>query len=155
MFAPSDDDKPAPLPAAAPATTAPAAAVSTPSVPAASSHAERTQAAVPAVVPAAEAAADAVDYATWPVSELKRLLTEAGCDISVCIDKDGLVEKARALDAKRASHAVPAGFVLDPASGYFMNTDTGWYFHQESHMYYKDGKWFRADGQTGQLAEVT
>ena len=98
----------------------------------------------------------AVDYAAWPVSELKRVLSEAGVAIGGIVDKAGLVEAAAAADRARARVAaeIPAGFAMDPASGYFHDADTGWYFHAETGCYYRDGKWFSKDAATGAMVEL-
>ena len=60
-------------------------------------------------------------------------------------EKSALVEKAQELDDARVTHEVPAGFALDPNSGYFCNIETGMYFDAQSGCYYKDGKWLRRD----------
>ena len=154
MFA-DDDATPAAAPAAA-ALTASASAVAPDSSQemAASVSGRQQPAAAMATAAPASIQEEAVDYGAWPLSELKRLLTEAGVDFVGCVDKDGLAEKARALDAERAARAVPAGFVLDPASGYFVNADTAWYYHADSGMFFRDGKWFAANTTSGELLEV-
>ena len=98
------------------------------------------------------AASEAVDYATWPISELKRLLTEAGVDVSSYNEKQGLVHKAKELEQSREVHSVPAGFVLDPGSGYFHNAEQDLYFDAPSGYYYRGGKWLYM--QNSELAEV-
>jgi hypothetical protein len=99
--------------------------------------------------------AQVADYASWPISELQRLLTEAKIDFTGVLDKEGLVERAQALDREHKEHRLPAGFALDPESGYFHNTESGWYFHVESGFYYREGKWFAADVSTGTFTEVS
>ena len=98
------------------------------------------------------AASEAVDYATWPISELKRLLTEAGVDVSSYSEKQGLVDKAKEIEQSREVHSVPAGFVLDPGSGYFHNAEQDLYFDAPSGYYYRGGKWLYM--QNGELAEM-
>jgi hypothetical protein len=102
---------------------------------------------------AAEASGD-VDYTSWPVSELKRMLQEAGVDVAGMTEKEGLVEAAKAVEKARGVHEVPVGFVMDPNSGYFFNFESGWYFHAESGSFYKDGKWYGKDEITGELWEL-
>jgi hypothetical protein len=45
--------------------------------------------------PPAAAAADVVDYSSWPVKELRRLLTERGVDSSSIVEKGDLVNEVR------------------------------------------------------------
>jgi CD2 antigen cytoplasmic tail-binding protein 2 len=99
-------------------------------------------------------AAGLVDYAAWPVSELKRMLHEAAVDVTGIVDKKGLVEAAEAVDMVQKVHEVPVGFVMDPSSGYFFNSESGLYFHAESGSFYKDGKWYSKDWATGELHEL-
>eukprot|EP00892_Ulva_mutabilis_P002562 jgi/Ulvmu1/12306/UM088_0026.1 len=94
------------------------------------------------------------DYSSWPVSELKRVLREANVDTSGATEKSDLVSKMHDLDKQRAAKVTPAGFVLDPGSGYYYNVETGWYYHAESQCYYRGGKWYHMNTATGALQEM-
>jgi OCRE domain len=94
------------------------------------------------------AASTAVDYSSWPVAEMRRVLAEAGIALGGgALEKGHLAEKLHELDRVReaAAGCVPPGFVLDAKSGYFCNAETGWYYHAESRCFYKGGTWYTAE----------
>lgn len=97
-----------------------------------------------------------VDYAPWPASELKRVLFEASLATRGIAVEAGLLEAAAAADnaRPRVAVAVSAGFVMDPASGYFHDVDSGWYLHGESGCCCANCKWDSKDGSRGAMVKL-
>ncbi|GLC52767.1 hypothetical protein PLESTB_000665900 [Pleodorina starrii] len=119
---------------------------------------------------------DAVDYGSWPIKELKRLLQERGVDSSGFVEKADLVAKVRqVVDAAPTAGAAapgagsaggggggsdgafvaPPGYVFDPSSGYFFSEDSGMYYDTSSGGYCQaaTGKWFYLDASCGSFVE--
>lgn len=88
-----------------------------------------------------------VDFASWPISELKRFLTERNVDCSSVVEKHDLVQKATEAQQSRiqpVSYQAPEGFVYHPSSGYFYNAEHGLYYDGPSRCFYdpRTQKWF-------------
>ena len=101
-----------------------------------------------------------VDYASWPVKELRRFLTERGEDSSGCTEKSELVVKVQLLADRGPEGAdelpqLPAGYMFDIDSGMYCNEGTGQYFDPSTQGYYStdDQKWYKYDPDTQRYAE--
>ena len=93
---------------------------------------------------------DATDFASWPVKELRRFLQEHGVDTTGIVEKPDLVARAQQASAARSDvdfAAAPPGYVFDPSSGYFYNSDTCMYWHKSGSYYSSStGLWYSFDG---------
>ncbi|KXZ50512.1 hypothetical protein GPECTOR_16g687 [Gonium pectorale] len=128
-------------------------------------------AAAAAAGPSKGSSGDHVDYGSWPVKELKRLLQERGVDPSGFVEKGDLIAKVREVVAAGgpAGGAVagaagagaggafeaPPGYVFDPNSGYFYSEEAGMYYDVNTGGYCQvsTGKWFYVDQASGNFVE--
>lgn len=101
-----------------------------------------------------------VDYASWPIKELRRVLEERGEDASGIIDKSDLVARVREAVAKGPEGEgevapVPQGYAFDPSSGYYYSSDANMYYDAASAGFYSSvtGRWYSYDAGTGGFAE--
>lgn len=108
--------------------------------------------------PSAAAAAAADDFASWPIKELKRYLTENGVDVSGMVEKGEMVARAREAAARGPlvngggaapspanAASVPPGYDFhDPSTGYYWSSAAGMYFDPSTSGYYQPSmqKWF-------------
>lgn len=103
-----------------------------------------------------------VDYASWPVKELRKFLIDRSQDATMLLEKSELVAAVEKLGSccnsaagtaavgsvkARQAVQVPVGFAYDPSSGYWCNNETGMYFDPGSGYYFHNEKWYRWDGQ--------
>ncbi|KAG2483126.1 hypothetical protein HYH03_018016 [Edaphochlamys debaryana] len=159
--------------AAAAKEAAPAAAVPAPGPAAAAKEANGAAGPGPGSAAAKEAGAGAVDYASWPIKELKRLLKERGIDSSSLVEKGDLVARVQQAMAEApqrgggmgpggpggaggaGSFDAPPGYRFDPGTSYFYNEDTGMYFDPATGAYGQaaTNKWFYLDPATGSFVE--
>ncbi|GFR41659.1 hypothetical protein Agub_g2401, partial [Astrephomene gubernaculifera] len=115
-----------------------------------------------------------VDYGSWPVKELKRVLQERGVDPSGFVEKGDLVAKVREVlagaggttaggssggaaadGAGDGAFMAPPGYVFDPSSGYFYSEEAGMYYDTKTGGYCQaaTGKWFYLDAGSGSFVE--
>ena len=101
-----------------------------------------------------------MDYASWPIKELRRFLTERGEDSSGCTEKSELIAKVKLIADQGPEGAdelpqVPVGYMFDVSSGMYCNQETGLYFDPSSQGYYSasEQRWYRYDADTQQYAE--
>jgi hypothetical protein len=108
----------------------------------------------------ASAALPSTDFGSWPIKEIKRFLSENGVDLSDSLEKGDLMSKARVLEARLAQQAsagaaVPAGYLFDEGSGYWLHAETGMYFDSNSGSYFDGTSWSRYDEATGAYVPVS
>mmetsp|Transcript_9552 Transcript_9552/g.17995 ORF Transcript_9552/g.17995 Transcript_9552/m.17995 type:complete len:455 (-) Transcript_9552:299-1663(-) len=146
MFADSDDDAP---PAAPPAPAPQAEQVSAPAVVPAVEVDESSRS-VPDTQQLAPAE-DTTDYASWPVGELRRFLTENGEDAEGIVEKDDMVSRviktAKRLRVETTWDPAAGGYNYHPPSGMYLNSESGLYFDPDTAGFYnkEDGKWYSFD----------
>ena len=91
---------------------------------------------------------DEVDFASWPISELKRFLTERKVDCRQVVEKSELLQKAKEVTRKRdhrpADYQAPEGFVFHAESGYFYSEERGLYYDGSTRCFYdpRTVKWY-------------
>lgn len=83
------------------------------------------------------------DYASWPISKLKRFLEERGENLHGVTEKGELVSRA-----KRAA-AIPHGFVFDSHSNYYFSHAKQLYYDAASGYYYNGSQWTKEDPSSG------
>ncbi|GIL61778.1 hypothetical protein Vafri_16164 [Volvox africanus] len=127
-------------------------------------------AAAAAAVAASSGGGDTVDYAHWPIKELKRLLQERGVDPSGFVEKGDLVSKVKEVvdgvgpagggaggsgSGNQSAFVAPLGYVFDPTSGYFFSEESGMYYDTNTGGYCQaaSGKWFYLDPLSGTFLE--
>ncbi|GLI71081.1 hypothetical protein VaNZ11_015992 [Volvox africanus] len=113
---------------------------------------------------------DTVDYASWPIKELKRILQERGVDPSGFVEKGDLVSKIKEVvdgvgpagagaggigSGNVSAFVAPAGYVFDPSSGYFYSEESGMYYDINTGGYCQaaSGQWFYLDPLSGTFLE--
>ena len=97
------------------------------------------------------------DFKDWPLKELRRFIEERGDDIRKYTDKDQLLERVVELansgpagasdaDAAAAAAVLPAGYALDPGTGYYWNGVEQLYYDTKTRMFGvpATGQWFGA-----------
>lgn len=91
-----------------------------------------------------------IDFASWPISELKRFLTEHHVDCSTVVEKTELIHLAKEAEKsslRASTYRAPEGFVYHSESGYFYNEEQGLYYDGASCCFYdpRTTKWYDSE----------
>ena len=96
----------------------------------------------------------AVDYASWPIKELRRFLTERGEDSAGCTEKSELVAKVQKIADRGPEGAdeapvVPGGYMFDVGSSLYFSQESGMYYDPSTQGFFQpsEQKWYKFDGR--------
>eukprot|EP01025_Chloroclados_australasicus_P030144 TRINITY_DN3022_c0_g1_i1.p1 TRINITY_DN3022_c0_g1~~TRINITY_DN3022_c0_g1_i1.p1 ORF type:complete len:331 (-),score=49.87 TRINITY_DN3022_c0_g1_i1:304-1245(-) len=96
-----------------------------------------------------------VDYHSWPIKELVRVLNEQGVKTTDILDKDQLVQMVQDTIRKNNMDA-PPGFVYDPSSQYFWNAQAEMFYEPVSAYFFsgQSRNWYVFDMDKGEFNKI-